>query len=224
MQKKEWKKWTKDGRQQARKAKRLWDVRRWIKIKNRPCVWLFGLSWDPRCTNSHSCYFPVIFSLDPLLSSSQMLLFCPALRPGAAMRFQHSGVLITGSHVSCSHLSPSTSSPFHFPAIDILSLSLSQHMEWFFKREPSPHQGPRLSGSICCSFSKLFPQRTLPAPQPIYPESSTVPAQNIYLYQCYFFQYSPKYTKLTLASNYMWHTIFLWYSRLIKAGWGDGWG
>lgn len=61
------------------------------------------------------------------LPSSQMRAFCFAQRSvqGQAVGFLHSGVLITGSRVSCSHLSP----PLHFltfsffSPIDILSLS-----------------------------------------------------------------------------------------------------
>lgn len=43
----------KEGRE-ARKEKRLRDG---VEIKNRPCVSLFGLSWDPDCIKSHCCHF-----------------------------------------------------------------------------------------------------------------------------------------------------------------------
>jgi len=52
---------------------------------------------------------------------------------------------------------PPTSSPFHFPPIDILSPSLSEHVDWVSRGEPSPHQRLRLSGSICCSFPDSSP-------------------------------------------------------------------
>lgn len=46
----------KEGRE-ARKEEEVEGWRHGVEIKNRPCVALFGLSWDPGCTKSHSCHF-----------------------------------------------------------------------------------------------------------------------------------------------------------------------
>lgn len=131
---------------------------------------MFGLSWDPGCPNPSPAILCDFYPPRPPYSSSNAC-FCSAqcAVQQQPVGFQHSGVLITGSHVSCSHPYPSLPHLFHFFPIDMLSFPLRAYGP-LFKRAPSPHQSLRLSGSICCCFTQLFPlfqpQWTLPAPQP----------------------------------------------------------
>lgn len=101
--------------------------------------------------------FSVIFLLCLPILLKCMLLFCPMLSPEAG-----SGIPAQWGPYNwepCLLFSPlpPTSSPFHFFPIDILSFPLSEHMDCFFKSEPSPHQRPSLRGSICCSFPESSP-------------------------------------------------------------------
>lgn len=57
---------------------------------------------------------PAIFICAPHLLLAHMHAFVLPVQ-WQAVGFVHSGLLITESHVSCSHLSPPTSSPFHSP-------------------------------------------------------------------------------------------------------------
>lgn len=76
---------------------------------------MFGLSWDPGCPNPSPAILCDFYPPRPPYSSSNAC-FCSAqcAVQQQPVGFQHSGVLITGSHVSCSHLFPLTSSPFSF--------------------------------------------------------------------------------------------------------------
>lgn len=135
-----------------------WGMEAEVEIKNRPCVSLFGLSWDPGCTKSHSCHFVWFFSPPCLLLPNAHFCFAQCSVQGQAMGFLHSGVLITGSHVSCSHLFPPLPHLFIFFPLNWYPLSFPLWTYGLvFKRDPSPHQRLRLSGSICCSFPQLFP-------------------------------------------------------------------
>lgn len=129
------------------------------EIKNRPCVALFGLSWDPGCTKSHSYTILCVSlpSLPTLLKCT--LLFCPAPSPGASRGIPAQWGPYNWEPCLLFSPLPLASLPFHFfPHWYPLSFALWTYGS-VFKREPSPHQSLRLSRSICFSFPQLFPLR-----------------------------------------------------------------
>lgn len=159
--------------------------RHWVEIKNRPCVSLFGLSWDPGCTKSHSYNFLWFFSPPCLLLPNVHFCFAQCSVQGQAVGFLHSGVLITGSHVSCSHLSPPLPHLFIFSSTDIHSLSLSEHMDRCLREIPVHIKDWDWAGQFVAPFPNSSPPLTSvdpPCTTTIYPECSIAQAvlPNIY--------------------------------------------
>lgn len=155
-----------------------------MEIKNRPDVSLFSLSWDPGCTRFSSCHF---VCLCPSPSPRSHACFCFA-GPVAGCGIPAQWALYNWE--SCLLFSP----PPHFLTFFIFPLRYPPLNIWtdffFFKRQPSPHQSLRLSGSICCFFSSLFPldkpRWTLPVLQPFTQNTPLLKRSGLYRAICWW--------------------------------------
>lgn len=108
------------------------------------------------------------------------------------MGFLHSGVLITGSHASCSHLFPPLPHLFIFPHWYSISIpSLNIWTVFFFLRESSVHiKDPGWAGQFVAPFPDSSPSTSHSRPSlhcnhlPRMLHCSSISAQRLYRAMC----------------------------------------
>lgn len=133
------------------------EVKGWrhrAEIKNRPgAVPLFGLSWDPESTKSHSWHFVVWFSFPPpplssLPSSIAFVLLCAYSRQGIPSQwgpYNWEPLVLTSTPLA---LLPSSSFPFNNTArFDTMGMQFHIRQCTIYVED-----GNWVSGSICLRF------------------------------------------------------------------------
>lgn len=136
--------------------------------KQTVCCTVWFVMGPHSCNKSHSCLF-AWFSPVSSCASQMHAFVLPNTVQRQAVGFLHSGVLITASHASCSHMHSLPHPPLQLPHFQFLIYFLSSSLWTYglvFQKETSPHQRLSWAGQFVAPPTLSLPPATADSPAP----------------------------------------------------------